>query len=81
MKKKKKEPWRVPSGIYLFTFESFAICFFCAFWFLGAVESYEDRFSAAFVLFCPVGAGVNFTNYVFCHEGSPPLIVIDSIIQ
>jgi len=81
IKQEKKEPWRAPSDNTLFTFECFAVCFFSANGFFGAVESNKDGISTTFVLFCPVCAGVYFANNVFCHEGSPPLIVIDNIFN
>lgn len=63
----------------LFAFEGFAICFLRLCRLLGAVVSNEDRLSVAFVLFSPVGARINCAQYVFCHEGSPPLVVVGNI--
>lgn len=63
----------------LFAFEGFAICLFRLCRLLGAVVSNKDRLGVAFVLFSPVGARINCAQYVFCHEGSPPLVVVGNI--
>jgi hypothetical protein len=83
MKKEKEGTVEGPFDILqtLFAFKGFAICFFRMSRFFGAVVSNEDGLSVAFVFFSPVSTGVNCTQYVFCHEGSPPLIVVGIINQ